>query len=599
MMPADRRAARIGFLISALGGAAGLWINAASVVIAIGLTGVMAVLAAALAGRAGGGLRAQGMVCEPGLWRTWGRWGAAASVVLFLVEQCPDRLLAWRLEINHPLYALAWLGGGELVALALEYLGGARWSAGRWRRAALAAAAVCVVPMVIVIWRERVFVPLDPFVARIHQNIGEFLSLPSRIAELGWRRFLDQTVLRVLLFILAAVTLWRMRRQPVAVLVLSFALAVALPMYAMGWWQMRWMLPASVPQIVLAVAVLDLWLGGAAAAPVKRFRSALVLLTAAVLFVPMPALLVRGWWRTEQQKGVHAGEAMFLLYRDIASTLRSDQPQGRIVLLSNPNASVSMGYFAGLETIGTLYWENQDGLRTAARILTALSAGTPGEVAEAERLVRAHGVTHVVAVAGADFSGAYWMSLRPDEPLPASDQLTSGNAPVWLRPIPYSMPPQFRKRFKLVPRLYAVDFTQTEAEAHYRAGLAALTLLRSGEAERRFDAARIAAPDTPQPWLRLAELRLAAGDAPVALRAMQEGIARSPAAMREQLYIDASRIFQTAGATNEANALLDLAIKAGGGGGGGYLPPPPSEAQPDPNIEALVKQITEQILKKL
>ncbi|WP_052361577.1 class II aldolase/adducin family protein [Geminisphaera colitermitum] len=28
-------------------------------------------------------------------------------------------------------------------------------------------------------------------------------------------------------------------------------------------------------------------------------------------------------------------------------------------------------------------------------------------------------------------------------------------------------------------------------------------------------------------------------------------------------------------------------------------PPPPSEAQPDPNIEALVKQITEQILKKL
>ncbi|RRJ99367.1 hypothetical protein Ga0100230_014430 [Opitutaceae bacterium TAV3] len=275
MMPADRRAARIGFLISALGGAAGLWINAASVVIAIGLTGVMAVLAAALAGRAGGGLRAQGMVCEPGLWRTWGRWGAAASVVLFLVEQCPDRLLAWRLEINHPLYALAWLGGGELVALALEYLGGARWSAGRWRRAALAAAAVCVVPMVIVIWRERVFVPLDPFVARIHQNIGEFLSLPSRIAELGWRRFLDQTVLRVLLFILAAVTLWRMRRQPVAVLVLSFALAVALPMYAMGWWQMRWMLPASVPQIVLAVAVLDLWLGGAAAAPVKRFRSAL------------------------------------------------------------------------------------------------------------------------------------------------------------------------------------------------------------------------------------------------------------------------------------------------------------------------------------
>ncbi|RRJ99366.1 hypothetical protein Ga0100230_014425 [Opitutaceae bacterium TAV3] len=121
---------------------------------------------------------------------------------------------------------------------------------------------------------------------------------------------------------------------------------------------------------------------------------------------------------------------MFLLYRDIASTLRSDQPQARIVLLSNPNASVSMGYFAGLETIGTLYWENQDGLRTAARILTALSAGTPGEVAEAERLVRAHGVTHVVAVAGADFSGAYWMSLRPDEPLPASDQLTSGNAPV-------------------------------------------------------------------------------------------------------------------------------------------------------------------------
>jgi hypothetical protein len=565
----DDRAARRAFLVSALGGGVALWINAVATVLAIGMTGFAGALAAWAAGR---DLRARGAICRPDLWRLWGRVGAAAGLFFFLLEQFPDRLSGWRLEVNHPAYALAWLGGGEAVALLLEWLQnpqdpGSTTKPWRRIRAFLAGAAVAVVPVLFIAGRERVFMMFDPFMATVHHHIIELRSLPDQFGKTGFFRFVDQGLLRPAQLLLALLTLRLAWRRPAARLALVFSLAIALPMTLQGWWQTRWLQSASVPQSLVAVVMLCVWLDAAAAPRTPRRRRALLTATAVVaaaLFLTMPARLISGAIRTEAKGVVLKGEAPFLLYRDIAAVLRNDRPDvppGKITVLADPNASVAIGYFGGFATLGTFHWENSAGLRAAAQLMTDLCVAGPEALARAERLVRERGVTHVAWITTGGYTAGYWQALYPGNPLPERDELGAGNTPAWLRPIPYATPPGYYQADKELVRLYAVDFSQTEAEARYRAGLAAAVAGRPGEAERRFAQARDAAPDSPQPWLRLAELRLAANDPATAFMAMTEGIKRSPPASREQLYIDASRLFQSRGASLQAGLLLDLAMQ--------------------------------------
>ncbi|AHF89414.1 hypothetical protein OPIT5_03150 [Opitutaceae bacterium TAV5] len=566
----DDRAARRAFLVSALGGGVALWINAVATVLAIGMTGFAGVLAAWAAGR---DLRARGAICRPDLWRLWGRVGAATGFLFFLLEQFPDRLFGWRLEVNHPVYALAWLGGGELVALLLEWLENPQGSGPgpttkpwRRKRAFLAGAAVAVVPLLFIVGRERVFMMFDPFMATVHHHILELRSLPDQFGKTGFFKFVDQGLLRPAQLLLAVVTLRLAWRRPAARLALVFCLAIALPMTLQGWWQTRWLQSASVPQSIAAVVMLCVWIDAAALTP-RRRRAILtaVAIVAAALFLTMPARIISGAIRTEAEGTVLKGEAPFLLYRDIAAVLRNDRPDvppEKIIVLTDPNASVAIGYFGGFATLGTFHWENGDGLRAAAQLMTDLCVGDPEALARAERLVRKRGVTHVAWITTSGYTAGYWQALYPGKPLPKRDELGAGNTPVWLRPIPYATPPVYYQADKELVRLYAVDFSQTEAEARYRAGLAAAVAGRPGEAERRFAQARDAAPDSPQPWLRLAELRLAANDPATAFMAMTEGIKRSPPSSREQLYIDASRLFQSRGASLQADLLLDLAMQA-------------------------------------
>src|SRR5262249_48123992 len=91
--------------------------------------------------------------------------------------------LGMRLEVNHPLYALAWLGGGELIAQILSWrVNGTRLD--RWRFVVAVGAVVAPVA-VIAAARGRVFAPLDPAVSTFHTHIEEFFSLPRLVQALG------------------------------------------------------------------------------------------------------------------------------------------------------------------------------------------------------------------------------------------------------------------------------------------------------------------------------------------------------------------------------------------------------------------------------
>ncbi len=103
----ERKTTRL-FLLAGIAGGVGLWVSAVNqtpVIVAIALGGF---LAACLASR-------KEKTILPGApWRQWALGGAIASFAAYLVEYFPAHL-DFRLEVNHPLYAIAWLGVGELL----------------------------------------------------------------------------------------------------------------------------------------------------------------------------------------------------------------------------------------------------------------------------------------------------------------------------------------------------------------------------------------------------------------------------------------------------------------------------------------------------
>ena len=116
LLPDSQRAARVGVLVSAVCGAIGMWISAASVIPTIAFAGAAGLLATWWFGARVD----DGAQLDASLWQLWGRVGASLSLLFYFVEYAPHDI-ALRMEVNHPLYALAWLGGGELIALLAEW----------------------------------------------------------------------------------------------------------------------------------------------------------------------------------------------------------------------------------------------------------------------------------------------------------------------------------------------------------------------------------------------------------------------------------------------------------------------------------------------
>ena len=404
--------ARQGAIFSALCGAFGLWVSAASVVPAIACVGLAGALCAS----------------EAGAWRTWGRVGAAASLFFYLLEYFPGHM-GLRLEVNHPLYALAWWGGGELVAQLKE----------RRLRPLWPAAALLAIPAAIAAGGASVLSFTDPFMARLHADyIKEFLplwvTLPASTGGMMWRvAILEAAPLAAALATLAI----RRRESPPAIV---FATLVVAPLLAMAWWQGRWQINASAASICLALVLVQHW--------TARHRPATQWLVAglAAAALYLPGGYVRYHSATNALATRHVGflEAAYPLARDVAAALRASQPRGEIVLLASPNASTRVGYYGRFRTLGTLYWENAAGLKAAASIFSAR------DDAEAARLAREHGVTHVAMISQDNFVGPYYELLHPGATAAEIDAsfgarlLAGGPVPAWLERIAYEKPPSLR-----------------------------------------------------------------------------------------------------------------------------------------------------------
>jgi hypothetical protein len=178
---------------------------------------------------------------------------------------------------------------------------------------------------------------------------------------------------------------------------------------------------------------------------------------AGVLFLPNAIRRCTSAAHDVSARRISPRDATNALSRDIAAALRASQPAGDIVLLASPNASVTIGYYGRLKTLGTLYWENSDGLKSAARIFSARTE------AEAADLVRAHGVTHIAIVSEENFIQQYYQLLHPGASGSEIKQcfglrlMRDRAAPPWLHAIPYQMPDDL-KALKTTVALYKVGF---------------------------------------------------------------------------------------------------------------------------------------------
>ena len=422
---ASRHAPRLFFAAGAAGGF-GLWINVASQIpILVGLA-AGAVLAVALT-RGPPAPSAPGEAATRWPWRSWAAGGALTSLGAYLLEYFPGDL-AFRPEVNHPLYALAWLGAGELLW---------RWSAGlergksTWDRRAvgatlLAAGALGAVPAAILLGGGgSLFIFSDPLGSRLTNLNGVVAT--NLLAWISREGFSPVVAATVLPWLLIGVALWLLVRRPTTAgqrTLIAVALGPVLVALVLASLQLRWCNQLDAALLALLVAATS----GSAGPAVRWGWSVLVgaLLLPGILQLLPPM-------RAEARTALTETDVTGIIERDLAHWL-ARRTRGEAVVLASPDLTTSLYYHGGLRGLGTLDWENEMGLKAAVRITSATSPD------EALALIQQRGVTHIVipswdvtldayAKIGSSMSGnSFIAALNRWVPL------------VWLRPLPYHLP---------------------------------------------------------------------------------------------------------------------------------------------------------------
>jgi len=538
-LPTDEATARRGMAISAWFGAAGFWISAISETLALIGIGLGALLAAGLFLR-----RAEEEQCvwRADLWRYWGRTGALATLLFYLLEYFPSWPVL-RLEVNHPLFALAWWGGAECIAVFGEWLsiGRRRGLPIPWARSVPGLVAVSIIPLAVLLLGERVHAARGDFLAAIHTHISEFKPLLWRIGTgtMTWSAAFGPFPL----FVLAALHLLCLPRLPAGRrLLLVFLLGPVAFITAMHFHQIRWGTLGGAGFILLGVLTIPPLWQLVSVAPSFRFLRWLDVAVVSVAFASGPYASVRDEIRSAfappNTLRANGQEALHLIMRDLAETIRRQAGDKPVTLLSSPNSSLLLGTMGDFKTIGTLYWENAEGLKAAARMFAAQSDE------EALRLLKERGVTHIALISWENFIEPYVRIINPDGGDAAVlnsfgyKALFQRTLPVWCRPIPYPNTAALQQ-LQLVVLLLEVVPEQTPVEALFHVGIYHRVEGRPQEAEQCFRQILSASPDSNLARLELAGLLMDMNRAEEGVAEMIQGLAPVEAPVRDGLLAQA------------------------------------------------------------
>lgn len=496
--PSSLENARIWFRLSGFLGATALWISAASfipILAACGLAGFGAFLI-------------RDRTCAtaaPELWRSWAKAGFWGSLFFYLLEYFPSHM-GLRLEVNNPLYALAWLGAGDLLARWLTFLnGGKPFPKGRMSIlfAGISAFFVLLPLGLIKFAPSEFFLVSDRFLLLLHnQFIQEFQSLSKAFLEGNWIAICIEWFALPLFALAGTAILFRAGdlNGPWLPALLTVA-APALLMQALAIWQIRWSVPAQTLWALYALVLLDVGFRS------KTVKTILTIFAVCALAICAPLTLstLSTFLRNTEEKSLPKSVIPTIIARDIAHRLLQADPSQLPTVLTGPTTSTELNYYGGIRTLGTLYWENLEGLKRAAFIFAA-----PDE-ATFRNLIEKAGVTHLLVSTWDNFGNAYVDLLRkagysvPETGQTYLDRLLAGKElPTWLRPLFYPIPKGFEIQNEQI-RLFAVVPNQTRAQALLHQGIYAFDSGDFPLAKELFQKAEKISPWEPQLQAWIAE----------------------------------------------------------------------------------------------
>jgi len=453
---ADRRARRW-FLLAGVAGGIGMWISVAQQVPVLLGIGLGALMAAGLEG--GDSAKAQAGAAGTAPWRTWALGGAAASLGAYLVEYYPAHMGSLQLRVIHPLYGLAWLGGGELLAQAAGWLRQrkpdpgppnargvlaadaitAAWverrrpvrSARDTVAGVLAAAAVAAVP--VAMWRARDlgFMELDLPALRLTRlpdgpmatNLSAWVSRDG-MSAMAWATLLPLLLIGPAIWLLGHRATGVGARASIAVALGPVLVALGFACRELSWWN------GTDGALLALLAAATASMPGAGSQGPGRWGwcglVALAMLPGAVQIMPRAS--------ADGKSALNGAEMVGLVERDLAHWLALHASGREALILAPSDETVTLYYYGGLRGLATLGWENRDGFGAAVRIA---SASTPEEALE---LIEARKVTHIVVPSWDSHLDVYARN-EPGQPEDTfMGRLQRWELPPWLRPVAYPIP---------------------------------------------------------------------------------------------------------------------------------------------------------------
>jgi len=423
---------------------AGRWFAFAGIMGGVGVWVDVATMAPILAGVVPGGLFAswvvgrharEGTACgwEPAFWRLWALGGASTILAAYLIEYYPGHWGAWHLGLIHPLYGLAWLGGGELIAQTGVWFRG-QGTRRRFRDYAavvLSLAAVAAVPMAMRSSAGGGSAGLDILSAAPANQPGSILtaSLSAWLASGELKARIFVTLLPVVLLVPAG---WQMLRRSTPLetrLMLSVACGPVLAALAFACWQMGWCSLLDCALLGLVVAAVG---GSATSIGTRWWWPALMAISV------LPGLIQFSSRRpADARMALSPPEAEELVERHLAHWLAKRTGEPGAVVYAPPQQTTSLCFYGGLRGIGTLAPENRVGFGVTLMVAAA------GTIDEAQALLQARGVRYIVVPSWDpffdEFAHLYLQKQFSNRTSLFIGGLRSWSLPLWVRPLPYHM----------------------------------------------------------------------------------------------------------------------------------------------------------------
>lgn len=437
-----KRNAKRWFAYAGISAACAIWIGATQQIFGLAAAGLGAIVAMLTTAH-------EDVDLAPESWRWFGISAAIGATFFYLIEYAPA--FAMHLEINHPIYAVAFLCGGEFLCRGQRLISSpdenSLWN---WLGLILTGAVLFGIAAMIFLGPTDWHTMRQPFIRRVHHEIIEFQSVVHI--------FQGASALMLGLPILLAVgslgIVWRQRmffRNRMAILVCAFPCVVAI---ALSFLQLRWAGIAAAAAAALAAVVF----ADERRAPISVSNKidnffGQNFWRPALLFASLGLIAV---WTVRQSRNddsaVKGTVLDHLATLELASALQSDSAgEKRIAVFSNQKERQAwINFTSNIHSVGALYWDNPIGLRDEAQFFATYDDDAAHQIAQAR------GINYIVTTPRAESVLIYHYLLYGSENSPEISRslayrlaAPTPNPPSWLELLPITTPAISREGIRI------------------------------------------------------------------------------------------------------------------------------------------------------